>query len=94
MDINYGEGPLQKVKKLLFDDKDDPHSIGYAAELLGVPLPPALKFEEAEMTPMARSFYAESKRVRNDRIKAELGWKPQFPDYRSGLNDLLARESG
>ena len=40
---------------------------------------------------MARSFYAESKRVRNDRIKQDLGVRLLFPDYRSGLEDLLRR---
>jgi hypothetical protein len=46
------------------------------------------------MTPMARSFYAESKRVRNDRIKDELGVRLEYPDYRAGLRALLAGESG
>lgn len=64
--------------------------IGHAAELLGMPVPPAVAFDDAEMTPMARSFYAESKRVRNDLIKRELGWAPRYPDYRSGLAALLA----
>lgn len=63
--------------------------IAYAAELLGLPIPPAIPFEQAEMTPMARSFYAESKRVRNDRIKDELGVKLMYPDYRAGLAALL-----
>ena len=44
------------------------------------------------MTPLARSFYAESKRVRNDRIKAELGVNLRYPDYRAGLADLLASQ--
>jgi nucleoside-diphosphate-sugar epimerase len=66
--------------------------IGYAAELLGLPLPPAEKFAEADMTPMARSFYAESKKVRNDRIKDDLGVTLLFPDYRSGLKALLTHE--
>ncbi len=43
----------------------------------------------AEMTPMARSFYAESKKVRNDRIKTDLGIKLKYPDYRTGLQALL-----
>ena len=46
------------------------------------------------MTPMARSFYAESKKVRNDRIKDELGVELLYPDYRSGLKALLAQEIG
>ncbi|GFE64469.1 SDR family oxidoreductase [Litoreibacter roseus] len=65
--------------------------IAYAAELLGMPVPPAEAFENAEMSPMARSFYAESKRVRNDRIKEELGITLAYPDYKSGLSDLLLR---
>lgn len=67
--------------------------IGYAAELLGLPLPPEQDFETAEMTPMARSFYAESKKVKNDRIKSELGVELIYPDYKSGLNALLETES-
>ncbi|KUJ78138.1 NAD(P)-dependent oxidoreductase [Ruegeria marisrubri] len=66
--------------------------IGYAAELQGLPLPPAVPFEEAEMTPMARSFYNENKRVRNDRIKEELGVKLLYPNYRVGLEALHALE--
>ena len=66
--------------------------IGYAAELLGLPLPPAEDFEDADMTPMSRSFYAESKKVSNDRIKNELGVDLLYPDYKSGLRALLAAE--
>ena len=68
--------------------------IEYAAELLGLPIPPAEDFETAEMTPMARSFYAESKKVKNDRIKDELGVELLYPDYKSGLRALLAAENG
>ncbi len=79
------------VYNLCDDDPAPPQDvIGHAAELLGLPLPAAEDFETAEMTPMARSFYAESKKVRNDRIKAALGWKPIYPDYRSGLAAMLA----
>jgi nucleoside-diphosphate-sugar epimerase len=63
--------------------------IAYAAELLGVPVPEAIPYDEAEMTPMARSFYAESKRVRNDRMREELGVRLRYPDYRTGLRALL-----
>ena len=67
--------------------------IAYAAELLGLPVPEAIAFEDADMTPMARSFYAENKRVRNDRIKDELGVDLIYPDYRAGLQALLAAET-
>lgn len=77
------------------DDPAPPEDvIAYAAELLGLPIPEAVDFETAEMTPMARSFYAESKKVRNDRIKDELGVELLYPDYRSGLRSLLAQEIG
>ncbi len=66
--------------------------IGYAAVLLGLPIPPEISFEDAELTPMARSFYAESKRVSNARIKDELGVTLIYPDYRAGLQALLAND--
>lgn len=75
------------------DDPAPPQDvIAYAAELLGLPLPPEVAFEEADMTPMARSFYSESKRVDNTRIKSELGIKLIYPTYRTGLQALLAAE--
>lgn len=75
------------------DDPAPPQDvIAHAAELLGLPPPPEVPWTEAEMTPMARSFYAESKKVRNDRIKDELGVTLRYPDYRSGLAALLKAE--
>jgi nucleoside-diphosphate-sugar epimerase len=68
--------------------------IAHAAGLLGLPLPPEEPFETAGMSPMARSFYAESKTVSNARIKAELGIELAYPTYREGLAALLAEESG
>jgi nucleoside-diphosphate-sugar epimerase len=76
------------------DDPAPPQDvIAHAAELLGMPVPPEIPFEDAEMTPMARSFYAESKRVRNDRIKDELGVTLKYPSYREGLAALLANST-
>ncbi|MEE9429005.1 MAG: SDR family oxidoreductase [Paracoccaceae bacterium] len=63
--------------------------IAYAAKLLNLPVPAAEDWDTADMTPMARSFYSESKRVRNDRIKLELGVSLIYPDYWSGLQALL-----
>jgi dTDP-4-dehydrorhamnose reductase len=63
--------------------------LAHAAELLGVAPPPEVAFEAAELSPMARRFYAERKRVSNARIKAELGWRPAFPTFREGLADCL-----
>lgn len=66
--------------------------VTYAAELMGVS-PPALQdFATAELSPMARSFYGENKRIRNNRIKEELGVSLEYPDYRAGLSALW--ESG
>ncbi len=67
--------------------------IAHAAKLLGLPVPPLEPFDAAEMTPMARSFYAESKRVSNARIKSELGVELAYPTYREGLAALLAEET-
>lgn len=76
------------------DDPARPQDvIGYAAELLKVPVPASEDWETADMTPMARSFYAESKKVRNDRIKDELGVVLKYPNYRAGLKALLAGET-
>ncbi len=73
---------------------DDPASpeviLGLAADMLGLPPPPIVPYEQAEMTPMARSFYAENKRVRNDRIKTVLGVTLDYPTYREGLAAILA----
>jgi nucleoside-diphosphate-sugar epimerase len=75
------------------DDPAPPQDvIAHAAELLGVAVPPEVRFDEAELSPMARSFYAESKRVSNRRIKEDLGVRLIHPDYRHGLRALLAEE--
>ena len=66
----------------------------HAADLAGLPRPPAVDWADAELTPMARSFYAECRRVRNDRLKSALGVRLAYPDYRSGLAATLAAEGG
>lgn len=78
----------------LCDDAPAPPQdvIAYAAELLGIAAPPEVAFATADLSPMARSFYSESKRVRNDRIKRDLGWQPLYPDHRSGLRAVLEAE--
>ena len=82
------------VYNLCDDDPAPPEDVlAHAAGLLDLPPPPAEDFATAEMTPMARSFYAESKRVSNDRIKAELGVRLRYPDYQSGLAALLRQET-
>lgn len=75
------------------DDPAPPQDvIGYAAELMGLSPPREVAFDAANLSPMAQSFYAESKRVSNRRMKRELGITLNHPDYRSGLRALLAQE--
>ncbi|MBY6066254.1 SDR family oxidoreductase [Leisingera aquaemixtae] len=75
------------------DDPAPPQDVlGHAAELLGLPVPAEVPFDEAGMTPMARSFYGENKRVRNRRIKDELGVELLYPTYREGLRAVLEAE--
>ncbi|MCX7644259.1 MAG: SDR family oxidoreductase [Rhodobacteraceae bacterium] len=77
------------------DDPAPPEEVlAHAAALLGLPPPPEVPFEAADLSEMARSFYAESKRVRNDRIKRDLGVRLLHPDYRAGLAAVLAAERG
>jgi nucleoside-diphosphate-sugar epimerase len=78
----------------LCDDEAAPPQdvIAYACTLLGVEPLPEVPFDGAELSPMARSFYADNKRVRNDRIKTELGVALAYPDYREGLEALLNKE--
>jgi nucleoside-diphosphate-sugar epimerase len=70
--------------------------VAFAASLLGVAPPAEIAFEEAKktMTPFAVSFYGESKRVRNERIKSVLGVSLRYPTYREGLRALANEPSG
>ncbi|GGE89767.1 SDR family oxidoreductase [Stappia taiwanensis] len=72
------------------DDEPAPPQdvVAYAAQLLGRTPPPEQDFETAELTPMARSFYGENKRVSNARLKRELGYAFRFPNYRQALEAL------
>jgi nucleoside-diphosphate-sugar epimerase len=68
--------------------------IAFAADLLGLPPPPEEPYETAEMTPMARSFYADNKRVSIEKLRRELGYVPKYPGYREGLRALAAAGEG
>ncbi|MDD9899730.1 MAG: SDR family oxidoreductase [Alphaproteobacteria bacterium] len=71
--------------------------ITFACDLLGISPPPQVAFDQVEMAPIVRSFYADNKRVKNDRIKDELGVTLMYPDYRAGLTacfDLEAQAMG
>ncbi|WP_264049626.1 SDR family oxidoreductase [Methylobacterium flocculans] len=73
------------------DDAPTPPQVvtEYAAKLAGLPLPPEVDFETADLSPMARSFYGENKRVRNRLIREELGVTLAYPTYREGLAALV-----
>ncbi len=82
------------IYNLCDDDPAPPQDvIAHAAALLGLPPPPEVAFADADLSPMARSFYAESKRVRNDRMKA-LGVVLRYPTYREGLEAVQRSETG
>ncbi|MGB7076926.1 MAG: SDR family NAD(P)-dependent oxidoreductase, partial [Xanthobacteraceae bacterium] len=76
------------------DDEPSPPAepLAFAAQLLGVPPPPEVPFEWAAptMSPLALSFWQECRRVRNDKLKRELGVILRYPTYREGLRALLA----
>ncbi len=63
--------------------------VAYAAALMGIEPPPEIPFDAAQLSPMARSFYGENKRVANAAIKAA-GYRFRFPDYRSALDHMWA----
>jgi nucleoside-diphosphate-sugar epimerase len=73
------------------DDEPAPPQdvIAYASSLSGAPLPPLIDFETADMTPMARSFYADNRRVSNRGVKRGLGIILRYPTYREGIEALL-----
>ena len=78
------------------DDEPAPPQdvIAYAARLLGVALPPEEPFDEANLSPMAASFFADEKRVSAAKARALLGFKPAYPTYREGLKALAEAGEG
>src|SRR5438552_6433916 len=76
------------------DDPAAPEAVvAHAAALLGASAPPLVPFEAAGLSPMARSFYDDNKRVSNRLIKSELGVTLRYPDFRAGLAAILADEA-
>ena len=76
---------------------DDQHAasnevIEFACSILGRPLPPLVEFEHADLAPITRSFYLDNRRVKNDKIKTELGINLKYPDYKTGLKGCLDAE--
>ena len=73
------------------DDEPAPAAAvtAYAAELLGAEPPAEVDFDDAELSDMARSFYRDNKRVKNKKIKTDLGVVLKYPNYRAGLKALV-----
>ncbi|MFT5486852.1 MAG: nucleoside-diphosphate-sugar epimerase [Paracoccaceae bacterium] len=63
--------------------------VAYVCELLSREPPPEIPYDEADMSPMAKSFWSDNRRVRNDRIKEDLGVRLDFPDYRVGIRGIM-----
>ncbi|MDA8603690.1 SDR family NAD(P)-dependent oxidoreductase [Alphaproteobacteria bacterium] len=64
--------------------------IAYACALLNHPVPQPVSMDEAQLSPMGRSFYADNKRVSNQKLKDVLDWQPAFPTYREGLDAIFS----
>lgn len=77
------------------DDEPAPPQdvVAHAAALIGVTPPPEVPFDQADLSPMARSFYEDNRRVRNERIKTELGYRLLHPTYRDGLAAIATQTS-
>jgi nucleoside-diphosphate-sugar epimerase len=77
------------------DDEPAPPQdvVAFACALLGVQPPPEIPYHQAELSPMARSFYADNRRIDNARIKGELGVRLRHPTYREGLRAILEQET-
>ena len=67
-------------------------AVAFACDLLSVGVPPLVSLEDAELSKMGRGFYQTNKKVRNRKIKEELGVQLRYPDYKAGLRALLATE--
>ena len=84
------EGNTGGIFNITDDEPAPPQDVvAYAASLMGVEPPPEIPFDAAQLSPMARSFYGENKRVANAAIKAA-GYSLRFPDYRAAFDHMWA----
>lgn len=67
--------------------------VAHAAKMIGVEPPPEIDFEDADLSPMARSFYQGSRKISNALIKSELGVELRYPTFREGLTSLMPKEA-
>jgi nucleoside-diphosphate-sugar epimerase len=90
LEASIGRPDRAGVYNLCDDEAAAPAEVNaYAAQLLGAPRPPETPYAPEALSPMARRFWAESKRVANAKAKAALGWRPIYPTYREGLRAVL-----
>ena len=89
------ESPRKGAIYNVSDDAPSPPQdvITYAASLLNMEPPAEIEFDKAGLPPKAQRFYLECKRVSNALAKSELGWRPRYPDYQSGLTAILQAET-
>ena len=84
-------GPRPGAAYTLCDDEPAPADevMEWAARRLGLPSPPEVDLDDPSVSDAMRRFYLDSKRLSNARAKAELGWRPRYPSYREGLEEML-----
>jgi dTDP-4-dehydrorhamnose reductase len=93
--LAFGAKGPGEIWNVADDEPAPPQDVAaFAATLLNLPPPMELPFESAELSPMARSFYEENKRVSNAKLKRALGFAPLYPTYREGLRALAAAGEG
>ncbi len=79
-----------EIFNLCDDVPEEPHLvIDYAASLLKLAPPPLIPIDSPKLSEMARSFYADNRRVKNEKMKKQLGYRLKFPDYKTGLNHIF-----
>lgn len=85
----FERAPAGRIYNVVDDLPAPPQDVvAYAADVAGLECPPEIPFEEADLTPMGRSFYSASKRVSNARLREELGVALLYPTYREGIAAL------
>jgi nucleoside-diphosphate-sugar epimerase len=89
LDLALSDPGQAGVTNVVDDEPAPPQDVvEFAARLMGLPVPPDLPFETAELSPMARSFYGENKRVANRRLHEVLGYTLRYPTYREALRAM------
>ncbi|WP_310618658.1 SDR family oxidoreductase [Flexibacterium corallicola] len=81
--------PITGIFNVCDDEPAPPQDVvSYAANLMGVAPPPEVPFEDAQMSPMARSFYGETKRCENSKVKEAFKYTFRYPTYREAFDTL------